>query len=362
MSEETDKSDDARGAHNLPPLFISGRQHSGNTLVAVIIGLVDGCWSQTNENVFFERRGVIDSIADDKARAFAVADEMRIDDIDREEAARAREHLGSWVAAHPGATALDLYIEGMRSVLERSGHAFWVQKATSYIFYIEEIFRDIPDAKMVFLQRNLYDIGASRKKRLSKKKGMYDPFAITAISWNKGFRIAKRMAQQHPDRFIMLRYEDLASDPERAMSRVFEFLGIPFSASYLDVPHINPAEKQFTRQDVADVTRDTLAKGKAEKSPRSGINVSRLYYYRDQLTKMEIAILDLLVDKKLVEEFYPELPHSIGGQSLVSKLKAVCWLLLVPIRIVNTYALSKNVKGFSIGWIIARVRRRVFNR
>jgi hypothetical protein len=343
------------------PVFVAGRQHSGNTMVAAIIGRHPGCWAHTNENVFIERRELIDKLPTSAERAERVIGELRIGDTDEQEERKTAEHLRAWAREHPEADALALFLEGMRDVTSRTGNDFWLMKATSYIFYAREILESIPDARIIFLMRNPYDIGASRKKRVAMQSDRFnDLFVNMSISWNRGFRIAREMTRRYPDRFVSVRYEDLTTRPEEEMARVFEFLGLAFDPSYLDIPHINPAEKQFRKEDVAGVRRDSLQQNGESSGAKRGINKSRLYYYRERLNPSEIALIDRLIDEELVREHYPELPHEIGGQGVLAKIRATGMLAIAPLRIAKTILRTRKMRGFSIGWLIARLRKRVF--
>ena len=48
----------------------------------------------------------------------------------------------------------------------------------------------------------------------------------TAWRIGRSFRLARRNVQRAPDRYVVLRYEDLVADPQAQMERVRTFLGI----------------------------------------------------------------------------------------------------------------------------------------
>ena len=47
------------------------------------------------------------------------------------------------------------------------------------------------------------------------------------------FELARRNRILLKDRYLVIRYEDLASDREATMTRIAEFIGIPFSPNLL---------------------------------------------------------------------------------------------------------------------------------
>ena len=47
-----------------------------------------------------------------------------------------------------------------------------------------------------------------------------------AVSWAKRVAAAQHFADRHRDRFFRVRYEDLATDPEGTLTKLFRFLGV----------------------------------------------------------------------------------------------------------------------------------------
>lgn len=291
------------------PIFISGRQHSGNTVMAVCLGKAAECMAQIDENAFFEYRGLIDKEPDSAARARMVFARMKLEAVEVREATLA--HMLELASKDAGIPALDLYRAGMDFAMRAAGKMFWVQKATSYIFYGREILTLMPDARLLFLLRNPYDIAASKRKRDPWRESVWN----TMVSWNKGLRLGKELEREFPGRFRIIRYEDLTGKAAETVPAVFAFLGIPFRPEYLDVPHVNKSESGYS------LTGD----GK-------GLNRSRVNNYVNNLTPSEIAAMDMLADRALVEEYYPGLPHWKRARGLSTSVAGVMRVLLGPVH------------------------------
>jgi len=317
------------------PVFVSGRQHSGNTVLTMILGRAPGCFAQTDENIFFERRALIDRIADPERRAAAVAAELRIDRVDRQLSDRIAHHLAEWIGARPEARALDLFREGMRFACEATGRRFWCQKATSYIFYGREILTLMPEARLLYMLRNPYDICASRKRRADYEERIWGHM----VSWNQGIRLARRLGAEFPDRFRIVKYEDLTAAPEPTVRGVFEFLGVPFDRSVLDIPHVNRSESKY----------------KLESESR-GLNTSRINYYMNNLSAAEIAALDMLADRRMIRESYPELPHRASRASTGTRLRAAGLIVKGPFHFARDYLSKPNRSPMQL---LARSIRRI---
>lgn len=290
------------------PLFIAGRQHSGNTVTACVFERVANCLSVNVEGLFFEQRSLVDRIKEPTERAKRIAALLRIED--KALADRIEQWLIDWQHNNPNASALDGYCQAMQFATIDAGKEFWVRRATSYIFYAQEILTLMPDARILYLLRNPHDVCASKKRRNSKK----DRYLGWVISWNRGMRIALDLKKKFPDRFLMLRYEDMVSEPQQVFEEIFKFVGVPFSEDYLDVPHVNRSEAHQTRT-----------------SATRGFNASRLYYYKEVLKPAEMLVVDMLAWKEPLEEYYPDMPHRDDAISLGTKLSALLTVAWSPI-------------------------------
>jgi hypothetical protein len=269
-----------------PGVYICGRQHSGNTMVTAMLGRLPGTVIFDHEDIFFEHRLTAEQISDDRARAEAVVECSRLPKDESTETAR--EHLLSWVEANPGASALMMNRELRRFFVRRHNCSHWVQKSTSYIFSAETILRELPEARLIYLLRNPYDIFTSARRR----GGGDEALALVCLGWRRGLRLADHYQRTFPDRFRVIQYEELVTDPEPACHRMCALLGIDYEPDMLEVGHVNPSDQPY--RSVAG---------------SQGVNRSRIYYYADQLSERELAAMDRLLPMRLVKSYYGDLPH-----------------------------------------------------
>lgn len=262
------------------PIFIVGRQHSGNTMFAHLLGNVPGVLAMTGEGQFFERRREAER-ADPGERPAIVARLIQESDasvVDDETRSRLTDEL----AARPGAGgASELYASGMRLLTREKGQRRWAQKATSHIFWVEDVLEVFPDARFVFLARNPLDIGASFVRRGNRRK-----LVRMAVGWNRGVRLADGYRDSMEGRFLVLRYEDLVSDPEEHLPPLFEDLGLPYRDDVTDIPYVNRS---------GDV------------GPGQGLDDSRVFCYPEELGDRDRDAILRAVDGDLLDRCYPEL-------------------------------------------------------
>jgi hypothetical protein len=193
-----------------------------------------------------------------------------------------------------GASISALYAQGKNVIAASDGASRWAQKATSYIYYVDDILEAFPSARLVFLLRNPVDIAASLKRR-----GEWHRVLRMIWGWNVGIRIAQRWSDD--ERVRLVRYEDLVRTPEPELCAVCTFAGLTFDDAMLDVPHVNRSETPFNTD-----------------SDTTGINDSRVHYYRDVLSPEEEAVVRHWVDGENFRAAYPDFPvprdYSTVGQ------------------------------------------------
>jgi hypothetical protein len=92
----------------------------------------------------------------------------------------------------------------------------------------EKIFADFPAGQIIHVVRNPYSGYADTKKR---------PFPLSleryTWTWNLCQHMALTYAERYPNRFHILRFEDLVADIPGAMSKLCDKLGLSFADSCL---------------------------------------------------------------------------------------------------------------------------------
>ena len=273
------------------PIFLVGRQHSGNTMLAVALDRVPSIRSMKAEGLFFEHWPRLERLPfarrAQRVAEIIAAGEQPVLAADARQALH-QELLREHAEGGAPASAVALYATGMRYLAGQAGCEVWAQKATSYVFYAERILRVFPGARLIYLCRNPFDIAAS----LDRRGGAHQQFRMI-LGWNTGVRRALALEKDRPDNVRLVRYEDFVSRPERSMRDICRFLGVTYRADYLDIPHVNRSEAAY-----------------ALSSSRQGISTSRLYYYRQVLPQRVVRAIRQLADESSLTRLYPEIVTS----------------------------------------------------
>jgi hypothetical protein len=263
-------------------------------MLTLILGRTPTAISLVGEGDFFERLPSLKRLESDQKVETVVASIRGSDSPPL--TSEVGGDLISALAAGENDSAVALYARGMSFLASRQGKSRWVQKATSYIFYVESILEVFPGAQMVFLARNPLDIAASLKRR-----GNRQHYMRMVWGWNRGVRLAQQYRSEYPDNFHVFRYEDLVARPNSVVGRICAVTGLEFTPECLEIPHVNRSESAY-----------------CESSETSGISASRVFYYQDVLTRWEKLAIRLGVDRTLLQWLYCDLPHA--SDSLIKGL------------------------------------------
>jgi hypothetical protein len=165
----------------------------------------------------------------------------------------AAEHPEPWASRlrnHFSRTALDssfrqLYRELLRPAREAGQEITWVaEKTPSNIFAVTALAALFPDAKFLHVVRDGRDVLASHRdvRQRMLAEGSLARYARTHFSvrrvsarWNAA-AAAHRRAAHDPElenRYLMVRYEDLVSEPQTELQKVGGFLGLELESRTL---------------------------------------------------------------------------------------------------------------------------------
>ncbi|MEM9885163.1 MAG: sulfotransferase [Bacteroidota bacterium] len=279
-------------------VFVIGRQHSGNTFLTRILGSAPDFFVDENENSWFEFVPVIKQKKTLEERIACSTEHLLRGKP--EVAASYLKSIEGWAQQNPEHTLYELFQESMNQVTHGAGKQYWALKATSYIFYASEILRNCPNVKLIYILRNPLDLTASSKKR---NQNRMDWFIATNIAWKKGVSIAEQLLAAFPDRFLVVKYENLVQGASE-FNRISKFLGVELQEDYSNMPVVNTSDQPYA------VTQE------------KGLKQSRVYYFRKYLSDGQIYwATKLSGGKKIVKKYYPNIPlpknvtlfNKIGG-------------------------------------------------
>jgi hypothetical protein len=209
---------------------------------------------------------------------------------------------------------------------ESLGKTRWGDKSLHTEHYVDRVFEEFPDAKILHITRDPRDRYASVRKRHGR-----DVPRLGGANGRWLFSMVKALDNQkrYPGQYKIIRFEDLASDPEKTMKDVCAFIGEEYMPEML------------TMSGASDHTSSggNSSFGKIEPGKISQKPIGR---YREVLSNIEIAYIQMFCGKFMRQLGYQreQVKLSAGemlkfyGQVLPSSLARMAgWIVLNTLKI-----------------------------
>jgi hypothetical protein len=269
-------ADGARGG----PIFIAGPDRSGTTLLYALLASHPNISMVRRTNMwrYFDRRyGDLRDPANLDRCLHDMVTYRRMRHLHPDAERIRREFL-----AGP-ATYGRLFALFYEHHAERTGRARWGDKSLHTEHYASRVFAEYPDARIIHIVRDPRDRYASVRKRWGR-----DAARVGAATgrWLLSTRAGLRNARRYPSRYVIVRYEDLAREPEATMRRVCAFVGERF----------DPAMLSMTG---APEHRDTGGNSSFGDIEPGAISTRAIGRFREVLTPSEIAFIDLVARRSM---------------------------------------------------------------
>lgn len=122
------------------------------------------------------------------------------------------------------------------------------EKTPSHIYYVPTIMEWYPNSKVIHTFRDPRGIFASELRRrkaaplrwpykqLHQTGPVFQIYVLLQVTyaWLRAARLHYRYEKLYPDRYYLIRFEELVANPERSAKRLCEFLGVDFQEVMLE--------------------------------------------------------------------------------------------------------------------------------
>lgn len=183
---------------------------------------------------------------------------------------------------------------------EREGKTRWGDQTELIERSAESIFSAYPNAKMIQMirdPRDRYEAICVRNPQAPGRVGK------AVAKWLYSEALARQNSQKFPDKYLIVRYESMVSDPERTMRDVCRFLDEPFTLDMVTLP---------------DVTRFNQGRDVPVESRKSPLTTDYIGRYRQRLTTKEIAFIQSQAGSRMLNYGYKLDPIQF---SIIKKLQ-----------------------------------------
>jgi hypothetical protein len=179
----------------------------------------------------------------------------------------------------------------------RVGRARWGDKSLHTERYATTVFDTFPEARIIHMIRDPRDRYASVLKRWKSVRG---GIGAATAAWLASVDLGERNVRRFPGRYMLLRYEDLASDPESSLRRVSEFIGEAYDTSML-------------KMDGAEDFRSTGGNSSYGAFEAGTISKRSIGRFRATLTPADIAFVQSRAGRAMRAHGYDGVPVVMTG-------------------------------------------------
>ncbi len=281
------------------PIFIVGCQRSGTTALAVMFDRHPAI-AMLPETQFFNKFHTSDRRRHGASTPEALVDRALADPEICNVQLSPGEVLESFREGRDGHP--ELFQALLSAYAKKHGKARSAEKSCGHLFASKTILRFYPEARIICILRDGRDVVRSLMK---VSWGRSLPRPLACLEWLRFARAALRLSKQlPPERFTMVRYEDLMLSPEPTLRRLCDFVGEPFE------------DRQLVPGADTDVVPDSELewKGKAKTSP----DASRVEAWRRNATPEAVAQMNFYMGSMLRRLGYAD--TTVKGASWAQRL------------------------------------------
>ncbi|MGC8553114.1 MAG: sulfotransferase family protein [Phycisphaerae bacterium] len=160
-----------------------------------------------------------------------------------------------WLQPGSPAGEANIFAAILQAYRAKRGKAIIAEKTPQHLLELNTLLHWYPQAKAICVLRDGRDAVASI---LQVPWRSHSSARLYALQWNRYFKLIQAAQKRHPQRVLLIRYEDLASDPKPQLQRIGLFMGVEF----------DPAQLDATQQSCAVPQWELGWKASAETAPR----------------------------------------------------------------------------------------------
>jgi hypothetical protein len=278
------------------PVFVAGLERSGTSLMFALLATHPNIAMTRRTNLWTHFYGQYGDLADrdNFERCFAMMQRYRRLVVLQPD----WEQLRRDFLAGP-ATYSQLFALLEAQYAERHGKPRWGDKSLNTERYAEHIFTAYPGARVLHMIRDPRDRYASSKTRWQVRRG---GVGAGTAEWLASARSATRFEQRFGGQYRAVRYETLVTHPERTVREICGFIGEPYTPNMLSLAGV-PKFRDHGNSSYGEQTT-------------SGISSSSIGRYRDVLSPLDVACIQLLAGSEMSRYEYDldDVELSLGGR------------------------------------------------
>lgn len=224
----------------------------------------------------------------------------------------------------------------------RLGRPRWGDKSLNTERYADEIFAAYPNATILHMMRDPRDRYASAVARWKVSRG---GAGVGSAVWLSSLNMARGHVARYPDQYMIVRYETLASEPEKTLRKICAFIGEEYTPVMLSMK----GAEQF---------RDEGGNSSYGQQEPGRISTRSIGRFREVLSARQIAFMQRACGPEMAAFDYPLDPVNPGPSLLldlpVNYLRMMVWYVREAFlnrigRSLPSYRIIKETDQASVG-------------
>lgn len=143
--------------------------------------------------------------------------------------------LAAALAVEPVVSLGTAFAHALRQYARQAGKPRWGVKDPRCELHADRIFAELPAAKVIHMVRDPRDVLASQRATWGR---LAQHIVSTADDWRRSAALGHREQGARRGAYLVVRYEDLVTDPQRVVGEVCRMLGLDARPEMLDTARL----------------------------------------------------------------------------------------------------------------------------
>lgn len=235
-------------------IFIGGYMHSGTTMLLKILAKHSWIYALPYETRFLEYLEKYKKIPRQEDRIKKIYTSIQVGGQQVALQYKSNVKNDFLIPEVKSDSPISIFCEITNQLAESVNKKIIVEKTPTNIFFIPEIIENFKDSKIILIHRDVRQVLASKKERLSKKsferysdkvrnykrfEKDYDPY-LDCVSWKRS--VKKIIENRNQENVYLISYTDLVLNPKIVLTGLCDWLEIPFEENILLIEDTNSAD------------------------------------------------------------------------------------------------------------------------
>jgi hypothetical protein len=204
-----------------------------------------------------------------------------------------KEYIISELLKFQGEGSIQLFLKSINyyaySIYSKDKTQLIGDKNPVYSIFVKRFLKIFPEAKFICIIRDYRDNFISMQKLAEKEVAVEAPSVPLQIGrWRYFTKLFLHCKRRYPERFYLLRYEDLVTEQEKTFKSLCDFLGIEYTPAVFDY---------YKKKDETLKTYGNPTWEKFHSSLLKPINTSSMNTWQNVLTEKQVKMADHVAGK-----------------------------------------------------------------